>query len=508
VASTPNFRIRTSLRSARRATAASVALALGISACGLSPQANSDLSRAATGNGGAAAAGGPVGAGSLSGGSNAATGLATPAGGGPVSSGTGALPGGTVSTGVPGATTAGGGTAAGGGASSGAGTSGGQALGTLPGTAQTAAYERTGISASVIHIGIHAPETGAAPVPVQAFATGAKLFWENHTVFGHQVVMDFYDDQYNPSVARQVCETMSRQDFLVIGGAGTDQIQACATDPVLGQTHTPYFSAGVTTNGLIGLPYYFAITQTYAAQSPEVYTMTSNLYGADATAKWAVVTENTPNFADTQQSMDQVLATHHVSYCNIPTPKYFSESDASNAVTAARGCGAKVVFLDVDPNFWIDMVREATAQAYFPDWVGPGITNGENLVAAPVCGEQPNIKAAFLSPYMGLDRQPSDFSSENNPPPDSVASERDLEMLVYGVSQAIYYAMLSTGSIQNLTRDNLIAAMPRFSAAYGPQLTVLPTINFNGTHFGGTGAWELKLNCSSTEYDTAGMLSG
>lgn len=478
-------------RRTRRTAVAGVVLTFGLSSCGLAPRAASDLGRAITAGGGSVA----LGPGGASGGAGVPGATGAPAAGGNGQPGQGTLAGGTVGAATGGVTAPAGGAGSGGG------------IATVPSSGQSAPYERTGISATVIHIGIHAPETGAAPIPVQAFATGAKLFWENHTVFGHQVVMDFYDDQYNPSVARQVCETMSRQDFLVIGGAGTDQIQACATDPVLAQTHTPYFSAGVTTNGLSGLPYYFAISQTYAAQSPEVWTMTSNLYGADAKSKWAVVTENTPNFADAQQSMDQVLSAHGISYCNIPTPKYFSESDASNAVTAAHNCGAKVVYLDVDPNFWIDMVREATTQLFSPDWVGPGITNGENLVAGPVCGEQANISAAFLSPYMGLDRQPPDFSAENNPAPDTVASERDLELLVYGVSQAVYDAMLSVGSIQNLTRDNLVAAMAHFTASYGSQLTVVPTIRMNGGHFGGTGAWELKLNCSQGEYDTSGMLS-
>jgi branched-chain amino acid transport system substrate-binding protein len=468
----------------RRAALTVLLCALVTAACGLSPGAAGDLQRAlgqgrGTGLSGLSGLSGGAGVGS-----NAVAGaLGAGAASGP--SGGGGASGSPAGTGT-------------GGGGGGGGPTGG------PG----GAYETVGITSSTIYLGIHAPETGAAPVPLQAFATGAKLFWENHTVFGHQVVMTFMDDQYNPSVARQVCETMSRQDFLVIGGAGTDQIQACATDPVLSQSHTPYLSDGVTTNGLTGLPYYFAISQTYAAQSGEVYAMVSQLYGADLKKTWAVVTENTPNFADAQASMDSVLSQNGVHYCNVPTPKYFSEQDAANAVSAAKSCGASVVYLDVDPNFWIDMVREAQSQLFTPDWVGPGLTNGEDLVAGPVCAEQPQVKAAFLSPFPGLDRQPPDFSSENNPPPDTPAADRDIEMDIYGVSQVVYYAMLSVGSIQNLTRDNFMAALTRFSAAYGQQLTVYPTVRFNGGHFGGTGAWEEQLNCTQTEYTTAGLQGG
>jgi hypothetical protein len=46
--------------------------------------------------------------------------------------------------------------------------------------------------------------------------------------------------------------------------------------------------------------------------------------------------------------------------------------------------------------------------------------------------------------------------------------------------------------------------MSHFSASLGKQLTVLPTVNFNGGHFGRTGAWIEKLSCSKLEYTTVG----
>ncbi|MHB8452665.1 MAG: ABC transporter substrate-binding protein [Mycobacteriales bacterium] len=482
-------------------------LMLASAACGLSSGATQSLEQAAARGGGAAALGAGTGTGGLGSsgggsttGSSGVTGSATGTGG----SATGA---GSTSTGTGGTT----GTNPGSGPSTGTGptsttccvNTGG---GTQPGQPS---YERIGITPSTIYLGVHAPETGAAPIPLQAFATGAKLFWENHTIFGRKVVMQFMDDQYNPSVARSVCEQLSRQDFLVIGGAGTDQIQACATDPVLAQSHTPYLSAGVTTNGLTSLFNYFAITSTYASQSPAVYTMANQLFASQAKGKWAIMTEATPNFNDATTSMEKVLAAHGVSYTVIRTPKYYSQSDANTAVSAAKQFGATTVYLDVDPNFWIDIVQAAQEQLYAPAWVGPGITNGENLVVGPICGEQPQVHAAFLSPYPGLDRQPPGFSAENNPAPDSPASERDIEMLIYGLSEVVYREILAVGSIANLTRDNFIASLPHFSATYninnGP-LTVMPGVNFAGGHFGGTGMWELELSCSATEYVTEGEL--
>lgn len=526
---------------AGRAATLLATVALLSAGCGLAPRSAGDLSRGLAAGGGSQVAVGGTGGGSGVGSGGTGTGATGTGGAGSISGtgttgsgGTGAIAGngsagttastavgsavggagGAASSGGTGSTSGGstGGSGSTGGPGGAGGRSGGSTGGTggSGGTAGGAAYETTGIRGGVIYLGIHAPETGAAPIPLAAFQTGTKLFWENHTVFGHKVVMQFMDDQYNPSVARQVCNSMSSQDFLVIGGAGTDQIQSCATDPVLQASHTPYLSAGVTTNGLTGLPDYFAISQTYAAQSSEVYAMTGKLYPSDLKSKWAIITENTPNFNDTTQAMAQLLSAQHIPYCIIRPPKNYSQSDASAAVNSAHSCNAKVAYLDVDPNFWIDMVAAASSSLYSPDWVGPGVTNGEDLVAAPVCGEQATIHAAFLSPFMGLDRQPAGFSAQNNPAPDGPPAERDIELLIYGTSEVIYNALLSVGSFANLTRDNFIAAMTHFTANYGSQLTVFPTINMTagGGHFGSTGAWELQLNCAQTEYTTAGQISG
>ncbi|HVV75781.1 MAG TPA: ABC transporter substrate-binding protein [Mycobacteriales bacterium] len=483
-----------------------VALTAG---CGLSSQAVSSLQQQAASGGTTTGSGSGV---TGSGGGTAdlgGTGTTIAGGGTGPSAGVG---GGTSSTST---TVGGGGTSTGSGGQSGSGAAGsgsgsGSAVGSGSaggGSRSAAKYETVGISAKQITLGLHAPQTGAAPVPLQAFQTGTKLFWENHKVFGRKVVVNFFDDQYNPSVARQRCEQLSRSSFLVIGGAGTDQIQACATDPVLQATHTPYVSVGVTTNGLTSLPYYFAVTQTYASQVPEVWTMANELFPANAKGKWAVVTEDTPNFTDVTNAAVALLKQHHIAYKVIRTPKAGSAGQAAAVVNQAEaftGRSGGSVFLDVDPNFWIDMIAAAAQSLYSPAWVGPGVTQGEDLVAGPVCGAQTYIKAAFLSPFMGLDREPKGFTQQNNPKPDGLKTNRDVELLLYGVNEMLYHALLSVGSINNLTRDNFINAMTHFSAKLGAQLSVLPTVNFNGGHFGSTGSWIEKLSCSKLEYTTVG----
>jgi hypothetical protein len=95
--------------------------------------------------------------------------------------------------------------------------------------------DTTGITDTTIKIGIHAPITGAAPVPSQSFQKGKDLYWNylkrtNNEIFGRTVETVFRNDNYNPSQAVSVCREMVEKEkvFLLVGVAGTDQIQACA----------------------------------------------------------------------------------------------------------------------------------------------------------------------------------------------------------------------------------------------------------------------------------------
>jgi hypothetical protein len=291
----------------------------------------------------------------------------------------------------------------------------------------------------------------------------------------------------------------------MLTGVGSDQVVACATDPVLRSSNTPYFGEGITSSGqLSSQPNYFAMSQIWSDQIPAAWQMAQQLYPKDVTGKWAIVTADSAGFDQVTSAEASFLQGHGVQFMTYRLSKYASQQDAANAVTAVRQFGATAVFVMIAPTPFIYMINAAAQQVYTPAWVGAGITNGVNVGAAAECGEQATVKAAFMSPMMGIDRAPSGFSSESNPAPDAAASSRDFELYVYGISEAMYQAMLSVGSIENLTRENILAQLPKFSAIYGQQLTVLPTMTFNGGHFGGRGIWGLQLDCTKQQYVTVG----
>jgi hypothetical protein len=382
------------------------------------------------------------------------------------------------------------------------GTTGGSTTGTTGGTSgsttggagemkcSTLGKNVPGITPTEIRIGVHAPQTGTgAPLP-PSFADGVQVYWKNpaHKVCGRTVVIDFQDDKYTPQTAREVCGPMSRRDFLVIGAAGTDQIQSCATMPEIAGKGVPYLSAGVTTNGLTGLKHYFAITLTYAQQASLV--LRNAQQQGLGMKKWAVVTSNTNNFKDARDAMESVLKAAHVPYTDIPvdaTNDNGIQQRAAATGTAIATGGYDTVFLDTSPGYFIYMSGTASKQGFTGTYTGPGVTMTEVTVAQLVCGATGGIvKANFLAPYPGIDRATAEFKTATNNKYD------DIYWSLWGLSQSLESALNASSS---LTREGFIASMPGATLANG----VYPPTRFNGGHFGGTGVYSQRMSCTETE---------
>jgi hypothetical protein len=370
----------------------------------------------------------------------------------------------------------------------------------------------TGISASQINVGIHAPLTGTGtPFPNNSFKAGAQVFWDQpgHTVCGRKVQTDFQDDQYTPAHARQVCSSMASRDFMVIGGGGTDQIQACATERTIHEKGVPYLSAGVTDNGLAGLSNYFAISLTYKQQGTLVLQNaqtqgfatpadsnqdSDNIKGAKA--KWAIVTAKSPNFAGARQGIEAALNAAHIPY------KDFQQDQNGDYQSAATQFGQtlaqegfKTIFVDAAPGYFVFMTggyySVPTAQA---DWVGPGVTYTEVTVAQYICS---TTKAAidghawFLAPAPGLDRATSDFKAAYK------NSYDDIEWALWGLSNSLWNLLKDASA--NLTRENFVASAEHAVVPSNPYVPI--DFLHRGGHFGGTGAWVQKVSCTTTEPD-------
>ena len=410
----------------------------------------------------------------------AGTGLATdPTTGLPVEPGTGAT--GTTGTGTTGTTGTG---TTGSGGSTGSGT-----------TAPTGGGTTTGVTDTTIKIGIHAPLTGAAPLKSESFNTGKDLYWLKGNdgkpieIHGRQVQVVFQDDQYNPSHARAVCQQMAedQQVFLLVGGAGTDQIQACAAYSA--SKGIPYLSAGVTEKGLTTLPNYFAVSMSYAAQGPllaqYMEANKSALEWSGDPAKVAVVHTNTPNFDDAVASFTQAM----------PGVRVFRpEKNERGPSMVGQLCTGtvknfEVVYPLTAPTYFLEMAGASKCE---PQYVGVGVSMGLNTVASTGCQTGGVDGARFFSPVPAF----AD-SSKYDAGFRAAGGSDDIMFLLWGLSKSIHQLLLNAGP--NLSREGFIAATSTATVKSGvfPDLTYTPQ-----NHFGANQVHVLRADCSKAQYVT------
>jgi hypothetical protein len=372
------------------------------------------------------------------------------------------------------------------------GSSGGPTTGPTSGPG---AGNTTGIRDGKIYIALHGPLTGAG-VPQDSFKTGTKIYWTNHKIRGMEVVADAFDDEYSPGGAIKACRRAAPNYFMIVGGAGTDQIQACAKDQVVQRGGVPYVSAGVTTNGLTGLNNYFAASLTYAQQGPTVVKMAREKGFLNAAHGWALVISDTPNFADARDSIEKALKAAGIPYKYIPVPK--TGGNAQTVANQLRAGNFETVYFLGQPLFFTEVVTNtgcSPAPGYCPQYTGVGISMGVNTVANLACGGSKPLpfKGEFLSPYPG-------FNEAARYAP-GVTFKDDIEFTIYGVMQLLDQMFQSVPLSQPLTRENFIAAV----AAHDYTAGIFNDVRFaSGTHFGGTAAFYLKANCNTRQWETDG----
>ncbi|HEV7865985.1 MAG TPA: ABC transporter substrate-binding protein [Acidimicrobiia bacterium] len=367
-----------------------------------------------------------------------------------------------------------------------------------PPDARADPHDRDGVSDKEIVIGIHAPLTGAAPVPQDSVEKAKDLYWkfvaEQGGIFGRNVRIVFRDDQFNPSRAVAVCREMVEQEhaFLLVG-VGTDQIVSCAR--YASQVGVPYFSSGGSEAAVAGLRTYFSISMSYPQQAP----MVAQTVKKTGKTKVAVVVVNTPNYDDTFASLGAAAKAAGLSVVRADRMgKQATESEVLAEANNLRTSGAEAVLLFLPPVTFLNLAHAAQGQAYAPLWAGPGLSNGINLVAEFGC---PSIAGArFLSPFPELDvidRFDADYKPtyrkyNNGAEPD------DLGVLVWGLEKTLHQFLKATGP--DLGRARLLATLEsgqEFASG------VFPPVRFGpGQRFGASQAHLLEADCTNRRYRT------
>jgi ABC-type branched-subunit amino acid transport system substrate-binding protein len=369
-----------------------------------------------------------------------------------------------------------------------------------PARHEAGANDTAGVSANEIVIGVHAPVTGAAPIPQKTFDVGKDIYWkflaqsDPQALGGRKVRVVFRDDQFNPNQAVAVCREMVEKEkvFILVGAAGADQITACAK--YADSVGVPYFSAGVNETGLADLSTYYALSLTYAQQTPLLLDLVAQLKGK----RVAAIIEDTPSFDDAHRSF--ISAAKQADLDVVVDDAIAKDASAAQTlaeINKAQQAKAEVIYLLTSPLVYLGLASSARNQGYHPTFIGPGITNGINQVLEFGC---PSVgDGQFLSPYPELnviDQLAPEFRGAyrdfgGGTPPD------DIGLALWGLNQTLAKMFEATGS--KLGRAALMNTIEQQKDGFTSQ--VFPPVTFTPKdHFGGSGAFLLKADCAAKEY--------
>ena len=400
-----------------------------------------------------------------------------------------------------GATTGGGTT---GGGTTGGGTTGGTTGGTSGGAALTlTGKDRTGVTADSITLAVHAPVTGAAPLPAESFEKSNDLYWRYVTetkkekVLGRSSVkVQFKDDKYAPASAIQACRELSSSSFLLVGAGGTDQIQACAKSA--NTSHVPYLSAGVTEVGLAGLDNYFATGMSYPKQTELLAQYVAKNF---AGKKVGAIITNTPNFDDAASAWDAAVKKSGLNYFKTLRHPMGNYSWISTYASEMKGAGVQVLFILSAPVDYIQFAQQSGTQGFKPQYVGVGVSKGLNAVLGAGC---PDVNGGiFFSPFPGLDW------ARKNVPEFFQAGQQfgkptdDIALALWGLASVEHETFKRYEQVYgstDLTREDftkMLQQQKSIVTKVNPQLSFSPT-----NHFGANQVHVLQADCATGEHKT------
>lgn len=350
-----------------------------------------------------------------------------------------------------------------------------------------------GVKDDTIKIGIHVPLTGTAPLPPTA-VRALEHYWDHlcakgKYIAGRCVEVVFKDDNSEVTTARSQCKEMIERHrvFMLMGLAGTHLIHACARQAE--KAGVPYIAGGTVVEAFEELTTHFAITMPHPRQAHLAADVMTERYGA-RTEKNAMLRTKIALTIETERALKDALgdrgAELDLVYLVDPSYRDRAISDISSAVVTMKSHGIQNVYFSAGPMHFVQFVREASAQDFYPQIIAPGPAIALDYFIDEACGADNAAHGTYaLNPYPAFidrDRFDRDFAK--------AAGVDEFEWWMWGHMKIVAALLEQPG--RELTRERFLWYTARAEVDTG----IYPRVRFSpADHFGGESMHLLRADC-------------
>jgi branched-chain amino acid transport system substrate-binding protein len=205
-------------------------------------------------------------------------------------------------------------------------------------------------------------------------------------VYGRKIVATYENDNYDPATAVQAAEACkAKKPAFILGGIGFDQIPSVRTWAE--QNHELYFHHIATEKGAEGKKY------SYTTQ-PSVE-RAGRAFGELTVSRWrnkkvGVLYRNSEFWQPGFDAFKQVLKDNGMKIV-LAVPVEKNQANYTQALVSLRNAGAELVFGWENTLALTQMVKQAKAQSYSPQWLAfpfnlTAQTLGDDAMTPPMVG--------------------------------------------------------------------------------------------------------------------------
>lgn len=368
-----------------------------------------------------------------------------------------------------------------------------------------------GVSKRSIKIGVHAPITGADPLPSDTVTKGADIYWEwrrqnDNPINGRHIEVVLKNDNYNPSQAVAVCKQMVEKEhvFMLSGlmnPEGKDQSQACAR--YAASVEVPYVGLGQMKVGVTELDPYFVFSMTWPAQSRLLAEFFVDRLKAKR-RKNGMVRHDTPNYQDSHDSFVKAMGRRDAELdYDRAISNGASNTEAQTLIQELKLAEIENVFVLVRPTFFLQLLDAAGSQNYHPRWSGIGITmtTVDQIVDIGCKQDKAIAGAKFFSPLPAFGNR-NEFDATYSRAMRSIYETQGDNISWLGWATSRQLAKLLERGGRALTRRRFVTRTER---ARHVRTEIMPGLNFRPSdHFGANATHVLRASCRRERWLTVG----